>query len=198
MAEITAKMVKELRERTGAGMMDCKKALVEANGNMEKAIEILREKGIAKAAKKSSREVKEGIIEAYIHPNKKLGVLLELNCETDFVARNEKFQALAHDIAMHIAASNPKYIAPEDVPEEEIEKEKEILRNQFLKEGKPENIVDRIVEGKIKSYFKEVCLLEQEFIKDPDKTIKELLTEAISVIGENIQIGRFVIFKIGE
>lgn len=198
MAEINAKLVKELREVSGAGMMDCKKALVECQGDIQKAMEYLREKGIAKAAKKTSREASEGLIEAYIHMNGKIGVLLELNCETDFVARNENFKELAYNIAMHIAASNPLFISPEDVPGDEVDKEKEILRKQYLNEGKPENVVDKIVEGRIKKYYSEICLLEQEYVKDSDKTVKDIITDAVSQIGENIQVSRFVRFQIGE
>lgn len=198
MAEINAKLVKELREVSGAGMMDCKKALVECQGDIQKAMEYLREKGIAKAAKKTSREASEGLIEAYIHMNGKIGVLLELNCETDFVARNENFKELAYNIAMHIAASNPLFISPEDVPGDEVDKEKEILRKQYLNEGKPENVVDKIVEGRIKKYYSEICLLEQEYVKDSDKTVKDIITDAVSQIGENIQVSRFARFQIGE
>lgn len=195
---ITAEMVKELRERSGAGMMDCKKALTETGGNIEKAIDYLREKGLAAAAKKASRVAAEGIVEAYIHMGGKIGVLLELNCETDFVAKTEGFKALAKDIAMHIAASSPICIAREEVPEEKLEHEREILRAQALNEGKPAQIVDKMVTGRIEKYYKEVCLLEQPFVKDPDKTIKELVTTSIAKIGENISIRRFARFQLGE
>ncbi len=194
---ITAQMVKELRERTGAGMMECKKALQEANGDIEKAIEILKKKGIAKAEKKASRATKEGLIGSYIHMGGKIGVLVEVNCETDFVARTDEFQALVKDIAMQIAAMNPKYISPEDVPEEVIEKEKAIYREQALESGKPEHVVDRIVEGKMKKFFEEVCLLEQRFIKDDSKKVRDIITEAIAKLGENIKVSRFVRFQIG-
>jgi len=195
---ITAEMVKQLRERTGAGMMDCKKALNETNGDMEKAIEYLREKGLAAAAKKAGRIAAEGIVDAYIHGDGRIGVLVEVNIETDFAAKNEEFRAFVKDIAMQIAAAKPEYIRKEDVPAEVVEKEKEILRAQALNEGKPEKIVDKMVEGRIEKFYKEVCLLEQPFIKDPDKTIKQLLTEKIATIGENINIRRFVRFEKGE
>jgi elongation factor Ts len=196
--EITAAMVKELRERTGAGMMDCKKALTEANGDMERAIEILREKGIASAAKKAGRVTAEGLVEAYIHGGGRIGVLVEVNCETDFVAKNEEFRAFVHDVAMHIAAANPQYVRRDDVPADVIEKERSILRTQTLNEGKPEHIVDKIVEGRLEKFFKEVCLLEQPFVKDPDKTVEEVLKEKIAHIGENISIRRFARFVLGE
>ena len=195
---ITAEMVKQLRERTGAGMMDCKKALNETNGDMEKAIEYLREKGLAAAAKKAGRIAAEGIVDAYIHGDGRIGVLVEVNIETDFAAKNEEFRAFVKDIAMQIAAAKPEYIRKEDVPAEVVEKEKELLRAQALNEGKPEKIVDKMVEGRIEKFYKEVCLLEQPFIKDPDKTIKQLLTEKIATIGENINIRRFVRFEKGE
>ncbi|ADQ05106.1 translation elongation factor Ts [Caldicellulosiruptor owensensis OL] len=195
---ITAEMVKELREKTGAGMMDCKKALEDAGGDMDKAIELLRERGFAKAAKKASRVAAEGIVESYIHGNGRIGVLVEINCETDFVARNEEFRQFAKDIAMQIAAANPKYVSREEVPPEVIEKEKAILRQQALNEGKPENVVDRIVEGRLEKFFEEVCLLEQPWIKNPDMKIKDLLTEKIAKIGENIVIRRFARFERGE
>lgn len=195
---ITADMVKQLRERTGAGMMDCKRALTEANGDMEKAVEILREKGLAAAAKKAGRIAAEGIVDSYIHGDGRIGVLVEVNIETDFAAKNEEFRAFVKDIAMQIAASKPEYIRREDVPAEVVEKEKEILRAQALNEGKPANIVDRMVEGRIEKFYKEVCLLEQPFIKDPDKTVQQLLTEKIATIGENINIRRFARFERGE
>jgi elongation factor Ts len=195
---ITADMVKQLRERTGAGMMDCKKALNETNGDMEKAIEYLREKGIATAAKKAGRIAAEGLVDAYIHGNGRIGVLVEVNIETDFAAKNEDFKQFVKDIAMQIAASKPEYIKREEVPADVIEKEKEILRAQALNEGKPEKIIDRMVEGRVEKYYNEVCLLEQPFIKDPDKTVQQLLTEKIAAIGENISIRRFVRFEKGE
>ena len=195
--EITALMVKELRETTGAGMMDCKKALIETNGNLEEAVKYLREKGIAKAAKKMDRIASEGIIASYIHGGR-IGVIVEINSETDFVAKNTEFQEFGKDVAMQVAAANPLYVRIEDVPAEAIEKEKEILRNQALNEGKPAQIVDKMVEGRIAKYYKEVCLLEQPFIKDPDKTIDQLLKEKIAVIGENLSIRRFSRFEVGE
>lgn len=195
---ITTSEVKELREKTGAGMMDCKKVLTEANGDMEKAIELLREKGLAAAVKKSSRIAAEGVVDSYIHMGGKIGVLLEVNCETDFVAKTDDFKALVKDIAMQIAAANPKYLRKEDVDTAELEKEREILRVQALNEGKPEKIVDKMVEGRIQKYFKEVCLLEQPFVKDPDKSVQDLVTEKIAKIGENISVRRFVRYEMGE
>ena len=195
---ITASEVKELREMTGAGMMDCKKVLTEANGDMEKAIELLREKGLAAAVKKSSRIAAEGVVDSYIHMGGKIGVLLEVNCETDFVAKTDEFKALVKDIAMQIAAANPKYLRKDDVDTAELDKEKEILRVQALNEGKPEKIVDKMVEGRIQKYFKEVCLLEQPFVKDPDKSVQDLVTEKIAKIGENISVRRFVRYEMGE
>lgn len=191
-------MVKELRERSGAGMMDCKKALTEMDGNIEKAIDYLREKGLAAAAKKAGRVAAEGTVESYIHAGGKIGVMLELNCETDFVAKTDDFKALAKDIAMHIAASNPVCISREEVPVDSLNHEREILRAQALNEGKPEKIVEKMVEGRIEKYYKEVCLLEQPFVKDPDKTIKDLVTANIAKIGENITIRRFARFQLGE
>lgn len=195
---ITPQQVKQLRERTGAGVMDCKKALEETNGDIEKAVVVLREKGIAKAAKKASRTAAEGIISSYIHGDGRIGVLVEVNCETDFVARNEDFQNFVKDIAMQIAASNPKYIAKEDVPEEIIEREREILRAQAINEGKPEHIAEKIVEGRIGKFYEENCLLEQPFIKDPDKSISQYIMETIAVIGENIEVRRFTRYERGE
>ncbi|RKD34465.1 translation elongation factor Ts [Thermohalobacter berrensis] len=194
---IKASMVKELREKTGAGMLDCKKALEETNGDIEKAVEILRKKGLSKAAKKADRIAAEGIVDAYIHGGR-IGVLVEVNSETDFVAKNEEFKQFVKDIAMQIAAQNPKYISREEVPEKELEKEKNILREQAKNEGKPDHIVEKIVEGRIEKYFEQVCLLEQPFIKDTDITIKELLTQKIAKIGENLKIRRFVRFEVGE
>ncbi|MEM5817730.1 MAG: translation elongation factor Ts [Desulfitobacterium hafniense] len=198
MAEITAALVKELRERTGAGMMDCKKALNEVGGNMDKAIDFLREKGLAAAAKKEGRIAAEGIVEAYIHGGGRIGVMLELNCETDFVANTDGFKQFARDIALQIAAAKPRYLAKADVPEEELEHEKNILRAQALNEGKPEKIVDKMVEGRISKFYKEVCLLEQEFVKDPDKTINDLVLEKTAKIGERIVIRRFTRYEMGE
>ncbi|HHV71464.1 MAG TPA: translation elongation factor Ts [Clostridia bacterium] len=191
-------MVKELREITGAGMMDCKKALVETNGDMEKAIEYLREKGLAAAAKKAGRITTEGIVESYIHGGGRIGVLVEVNCETDFVAKTDEFKELVKDIAMQIAAMRPLYVSKDDVPEEVIEKEKNILKAQALNEGKPAQVVEKMVEGRLKKYYEEVCLLEQPFIKDNDKTVKQLVNEKIAKIGENINIRRFVRFELGE
>jgi len=195
---ISATDVKELRGRTGAGFMDCKKALAETDGNMEKAIELLREKGLAAAAKKAGRIAAEGVVESYIHMGGKIGVLVEVNCETDFVAKTPEFKTFVRDIAMHIAASNPQYLVKEDVPEAVIAKEKEILRVQALNEGKPEKIVDKMVEGRIEKFYKEVCLLEQPFVKDTDKTVRDLVNEKIATIGENINIRRFVRYEMGE
>ncbi|MEC0240500.1 translation elongation factor Ts [Paenibacillus dokdonensis] len=195
---VSASAVKELREKTGAGMLDCKKALEEANGEIGKAIEVLREKGLASAANKAGRVATEGVVESYIHGGGRIGVLVEINCETDFVGKTDQFKEFARDIAMHIAASNPRYVAREEVPQEEIEKEKEILKAQALNEGKPEKIVEKMVEGRIGKYYEEFCLLEQSFIKDPDKTIATLLKEKISTIGENISIRRFVRYELGE
>jgi elongation factor Ts len=195
---VSANDVKNLREMTGAGMMDCKKALTDADGNMEKAVELLRERGLAAAAKKSGRIAAEGIVQSYIHGGGRIGVLIEVNCETDFVAKTPEFKAFVHDIAMHIAAANPTYVVREEVDSGTIEKEKEILRVQALNEGKPEKIVDKMVEGRIEKYFKEVCLMEQPFVKDPDKAIKDIVNEKIAVIGENISIRRFVRYQMGE
>ena len=198
MAEISAAIVKQLREKTGAGMMDCKKALVEVAGNMEKAVEFLRKKGLATAQKRAGRAMSEGIIQSYIHMTGKLGVLVEVNCETDFVAKNEDFQEFAKNIAMHIAASNPLGIKPEDVSEEIIENEKSIYRAQALEMGKPENILDKIVEGKLKKFYQENCLLNQPFVRDPDISVADLMNDLIAKIGENITIKRFVRYQIGE
>lgn len=198
MAEVSAGMVKELRERTGAGMMDCKRALNEVNGDMEKAIDYLREKGLAAAAKKSGRITAEGLVDSYIHGVGRIGVLVEVNCETDFVAKTDQFKALVRDIAMQIAASKPEYIRREEVPADIIAREKDVLAAQAANEGKPENIIQKMVEGRIEKYYKEVCLLEQPFIKDPDISINQLLTGSISKIGENISVRRFVRFELGE
>lgn len=194
---ITASMVKELRERTGAGMLDCKKILEETNGDIEKAIDALREKGLASAAKKSGRIASEGIVESYIHGSR-IGVLIEVNTETDFVAKNEEFQEFVKDMAMQVAAANPKYVSKEEVPQEEIEKESQILKQQALNEGKPENIAEKMVAGRIKKYYEEVCLLEQAFIKDSSVLVKDLLAEKVAKIGENIIIRRFVRYEVGE
>ena len=198
MAEITAKMVKELRDKTGAGMMDCKKALAECDGDVEKALKNLREQGIASAAKKAGRATSEGVIYSYIHPGDKLGVLIEINCETDFVARTDDFRNFAKDIAMQVAAADPRVVSREDITAEIIDAEKEIYRNQALKEGKPEKIVDKIVDGRIEKFYGEACLMEQAFVKDTDRTVSEIVTDTIAKIGENIQIRRFVRFRLGE
>ncbi len=198
MAEITTQMIKELREKTGAGIVDCKKALQEAGGDIEKAVEILRKKGAAKAAKKAERATAEGIVVSYIHAGGKVGALVELNCETDFVARTEDFKALGHEIAMQVAAMAPEYVSREEVPAEVVEKEKEVLREQALAEGKPEHIVEKIVEGRLSKFFSEKCLLEQPWIKDDSKTIKDLLTDYITKLGENIKVKRFCRFEVGK
>lgn len=195
---ISASLVKELREKTGAGMLDCKKALEEAGGDLDKASEILRERGLAAAAKKAGRIATEGLVESYIHGGGRIGVLVEVNCETDFVAKTDQFREFVKDIAMQIAAANPQYLRREDVPAEALEKEKEILRAQALNEGKPEKVVDKIVEGRLSKFFEENCLMEQAFIKDPDKTIAQLVNEKIAAIGENISIRRFARFELGE
>ncbi|OQX70974.1 MAG: translation elongation factor Ts [Candidatus Cloacimonas sp. 4484_275] len=195
---ISAKMVMELRAKTSAGMMDCKKALIATNGDMEAAIKYLREKGISKAAKKADRETKEGRIYSYIHSNGKIGVMVEVNCETDFVGNNEKFIALCKDIAMQIAATNPLAISEKDLDPKILESEREVYRNKALNEGKPEKILDKIVDGQIKKFIKQNCLLEQEFIKDPDKTVKDIINEAIMALGENIQVARFVRYSLGN
>ncbi len=195
---IKAADVKALRDKTGAGMMDCKKALVEAKGDLEKANEILREKGISTAAKKSGRIAAEGIVTSYIHGNGRIGVLLEVNIETDFAAKNEDFQQFARDIAMQVAAMKPQFVSRDDVPVEVVDKEKAILKTQALNEGKPEKIVDKIIEGRIDKFFKQICLVEQPFIKDSDKTVTELTTELIAKIGENIKIRRFTRYEMGE
>ncbi len=198
MAQISAAMVKELREATGSGIMDCKNALGEAEGDVQKAIDFLRKKGLAKAAKRAGRSTSEGVIYSYIHTGAKLGVLVEINCESDFVAKTDGFIEFAKNIAMHIAAANPVGLVPEDIASSLIEKEKEIFRAQMLEEGKPEKIIDKIVEGKVEKFYKEVCLMSQQYVKDPQKTIDDVLKETIGVIGENIQIKRFTRFQIGE
>ena len=195
---ITAAAVSELRARTGCGMMDCKKALVECNGDAEKAIDYLREKGLAKAAKKADRNAKDGRIFSYIHNTGKVGVMVEIDCETDFVAKTEDFQKLGHDVAMHIAASNPSYLATEDVPADVLEREKSIYREQLAAEGKPAAIIDKILEGKVRKFYEQVCLLEQPWIRDDEKKIKDLVIEQIAKMGENMKIRRFSRFSIGE
>jgi len=198
MTTISAEMVKQLREKTGAGIMDCKQALSECDIDIDKAVDFLRKKGLATAAKRAGRDMTEGIVEVYIHMDSKLGVLVEVNCETDFVAKNDDFKSFVKNIAMHIAATNPVGIRPEDVSEEMINKEKEIYRGQVLEMGKPEKIADKIVEGKLKKYFKENCLMDQAYVRNPEMTITDLLNEMIAKIGENISIKRFARFKIGE
>ena len=195
---ITAAMVKELRELTGAGMMDCKKALTETEGNIEKAVDFLREKGLAAAAKKAGRVAAEGVVETYVHGGGRIGVMVEINCETDFVAKTDDFKSLAHDIALQIAAKNPMVVRREEVSEEVLEHEREVLRAQALNEGKPANIVEKMIVGRIEKYYKEICLMEQEFIKDPDKTISQLINEQIAKIGENITVRRFTVYQLGE
>jgi len=195
--EINAKQVKELRDITSAGMMECKKALTECNGDMDKAINWLREKGIAKAVSKSDRDTKEGRIYSYIHANNKIGVLVEINCETDFVARTDQFAQLCKDIAMHIAATNPLAIRASELDPRYIENEKEIYRKKAQNEGKPDQVVEKIVEGQVKKLYKETCLLEQEFVKDEKKTIQDIISEAVSTIGENIQVARFIRYQLG-
>ena len=198
MAQIEASKVKELRDKTGAGMMDCKKALIECDGDFEKAVKFLREKGIADASKRSGRSTKEGIVYSYIHPGSKLGVLVEVNCETDFVARTADFQAFAKDVAMHIAASNPLYVKRDEVPESAVAGEKEVLLNQAKESGKPVNVLEKIVEGKIDKFYSQICLLEQPFVKDMNITVEQLLKELIGKIGENVQVRRFTRFQLGE
>jgi elongation factor Ts len=195
---VGADLVKKLREKTGAGMMDCKRALEKADGDVDQATDYLRKQGMAQAAKKASRTAKEGIIYSYIHPGDKLGVLLELNCETDFVARTEDFKLLAKDIAMQIAATNPLVVMRSDLKPEILDKEKEIYRTQAKNEGKPEKIIERIVEGKLEKYFQEVCLLEQPFVKDQDRSLKDRMDETIAKLGENLAVKRFVRFRLGE
>ena len=194
----TAQDVKTLRERTGAGMMDCKKALTESNGDFDKAIDYLREKGIAKAAKKAGRIAAEGIVDSYNHMNGTIGVLLEVNCQTDQLARGDHFRNLEHDIALHIAPQKPDYLDPDEVPADVLEHEKEILRAQAKEEGKPEAIIERMVEGRIKSFYEESCLLKQKFVKDPSKTIEQIILEATAQIGEKISVRRFVRYEMGE
>ena len=196
MAEVNPTLVKQLRDRTNAGMMDCKKALVESDGDLSKAEDILRKKGIASASKKASRTAKEGVVASYIHLQGKVGVLVEINCETDFVAKNDIFRDFVKDITLHIAAAHPRYVSREQVPAESVEKEREIYRAQVT--GKPANIVEKIVEGKVDKFFSNVCLLDQAFIKNPDQTIKELVSSKIAELGENIVIRRFARYAVGE
>ncbi len=189
-------LIKNLRARTGAGILDCKKALAEVGEDIEKAVDFLREKGLAKAAKKAGREASEGSIFSYIHTNSKVGTLLELNCETDFVARTDEFKTLGKEIAMHIAAASPSYVSPEEVPGEDLEREKEIYKKQALEQGKPEHIVEKIAEGRVQKFYEESCLLEQAYVRNPDKKIKDLVTDEIAKLGENIVVRRFSRFSI--
>lgn len=195
---VSMELVKELREKTGAGMLDCKNTLESSNGDIEQAIKALREKGLASASKKAGRTAKEGLVSSYIHGDGRIGVLLEINCETDFVARNEKFQSFVRDIAMHIAAMNPSYVKSDEIPAETIAAEKEIYTKQVKDSGKPDNIVEKIVEGRINKFAKEICLLDQAFVKEPKKTVEDYVKETISVIGENIIIRRFTRWQLGE
>ncbi|MBI5835857.1 MAG: translation elongation factor Ts [Candidatus Eisenbacteria bacterium] len=197
MAEITATLVKELRERTGVGMMECKKALSETGGDLEKAAEHLRKMGAAQAAKKADRATRDGLVESYIHPGGRLGVLIEVNCETDFVARTDDFKLLVHNLAMHVAAARPQWVRREDVPAEILDKEREIYREQMVREGKPANIMDKIVDGKINKFYEETCLLEQPYIRDPDRKVNQVVQDAVGKIGENIQVRRFGRFELG-
>jgi elongation factor Ts len=196
--DVSASVVKELREKTGAGMMDCKKALTETAGDVQKAVDYLRQKGLAAATKKADRVAADGAVAAYVHAGGKLGALVEINCETDFVARTTEFQALLKDIAMQVAAANPRYVRREEIPEAELAKEKTIYRQQALESGKSEKIVDKIVEGKMERFYSEICLLEQSFIKDQDKKVSEIINDAIARLGENIQIRRFARYHLGE
>ena len=196
--DVSIEQIKELREATGAGVLDAKKALVAAAGDFDKAVDALREKGLARAAKRADREANEGVIEMYSHLGQRVGVMLELNSETDFVARNEMFQDLAHDIALHIAAMAPQYLSREDVPQGDLEREMEVLRAQAAKEGKPEHIIEKIVQGRLDKFYQETVLLEQPFVKDEDVTVEELINNVISVIGENIVLRRFVRYELGE
>jgi elongation factor Ts len=198
MAEISAEMVRKLREETGAGMMECKSALVEAKGDVEKSREILRKKGLATAAKRAGRATSEGMVGTYIHPGAKIGVLVEVDCETDFVAKTPDFQSLVKDVAMHIAAHNPLYVSKEEVPANVLEKEREIYKAQAAQAGKPAPVQDKIAEGKLKQYLSEVCLLEQPFVRDNDKTVGQIIQEKIALIKENIVVRRFARFKVGE
>jgi elongation factor Ts len=195
---VTAGMVKELREKTGAGMMDCKKALSETDGDVEKAIDYLRQKGLSDAAKRMGRTASEGLVGSYIHPGGKIGVLVEVNCESDFVARTEEFQALVKDVAMHVAASNPLYMRREDVPEDVIEREKNIYEVQAREGGKPEKIVERIVQGKLEKFFEEVCLLEQPFVKEPDLSVNQLVSSVVAKLGEHLVVRRFQRYQLGS
>ena len=196
--DVNATVVRELRERTGAGIMDCKKALAESGGNLEKAVDYLRQKGLAAAARKVDRVAADGAVGAYVHPGGKIGVLVEINCETDFVARTAEFQALLKDMAMQVAVANPRYVRREEVSADELEKEKSIYRQQALESGKPERVVEKIVEGKMDRFYSEVCLLEQAFIKDPDRKVSDIIHDAVGRLGENIQVRRFARYHLGE
>jgi len=198
MAEITAKLVKQLRDRTGAGMMACKKALQEAGGDLAEAEVVLRKQGVAAASKKASRATKQGVIGTYVHPGAQLGVMVEINCESDFVARTDDFQELVHEISMQIAATDPKFVRRDEVTDDVLDKEREIARDRALAEGKPEKVIDRIVQGRLDKYFEEVCLYEQPFIKDNNMTVEEVIKNKIAKLGENINVARFARFKIGE
>ncbi|MDA8344067.1 MAG: translation elongation factor Ts [Thermaerobacter sp.] len=196
--EITAEIVKELRTKTGAGMMDCKRALTEAGGSIERAVELLRERGLSQAAKKAGREASEGLVETYVHANGRIGVLLEVNCETDFVARNQEFRSVVHEIALQVAAARPRYVRREEVPEDLVAAERRIYEAQAANEGKPEKIAERIVQGRLEKFYQETCLLEQVYIKDDKKRVQDLVTEMIAKLGENIQVRRFARFEVGE
>lgn len=196
--EVTTSLIKELRDSTGCGILDCKKALIEKNGDIAEAVKFLREKGLASAEKKVGRSTKDGLVFSYIHGGGRIGVMIEVNCETDFVARTEKFQNFVKDVAMHVAALNPRFVSSDDITEEVIAVEKEIYKNQALESGKPEKIIDKIVDGKLRKFAEEVCLLEQAFVKNPDIKIKDYLKEQVSVLGENISIKRFIRWQLGE
>ncbi|HYD47250.1 MAG TPA: translation elongation factor Ts [Terriglobales bacterium] len=198
MSEVNALLVRELRDKTNAGMLDCKKALVETGGDLDKAVVYLREKGLAVAAKKAARAASEGMVSSYIHAGGKIGVLVEVNCETDFVARTPEFQALVKDVAMQVAATNPQYVRREEVPASAVEAEKQIFRAQAKESGKPDNVIERMIEGKVSKFYTDICLLEQPFIKDPQRTVGQLVTDAIARIGENIVVRRFARFQLGE
>ena len=196
--ELNAAIVKELREKTGAGFMDCKKALAETGGNLDKAVDYLRQKGLAAVAKKADRVAADGAVGAYVHPGGKIGVLVEINCQTDFVARTTEFQTLLKDVAMQIAAASPRYVKREEVPGDEIEKEREIYRRQALESGKPEKVIEKIIEGKMERFYSEVCLVDQAFIKDPDRKVSDIINDAITRMGEKIEVRRFARYHLGE
>lgn len=198
MSEISATAVRDLREKTNAGIMDCKRALQETGGDLDKAVVFLREKGLAAAAKKASRGASDGVVSSYIHGGGKIGVLIEVNCETDFVARTDEFQALVRDLAMQVAASSPRYVSRDEVPESAIEEERKIYRAQAAESGKPDNVIERMVDGKVSKFYSDVCLLEQPYVKDPQRTVGQLVTDAIAKIGENIVVRRFARFQLGD